>query len=179
MEYFYRIERERDSPQRLRAVQRIATIELENKNYRNAIPYLRESGTNARNKIEEFESHNGLMLAYYYIQSHDSVIFFADRVISLGSVTQDAIPEAMLLKAKAYRLKGDNRSADETLMDLVNEYKTVHGAEGLFLLAESYSKKPDYPNPIIHFLDFVAPFSSHDYWYGRCFILLADNYIKL
>ncbi len=179
LEYFYRIERERDSPQRLRAVQRIATIELENKNYKNAIPYLRESSKNARNKIEEFESNNGLMMAYYFIQSYDSVIFFADRVISLGSVTQDAIPEAMLLKAKAYRMKGNNRSADETLMDLVNEYKTVHGAEGLFLLAESYSKKPDFIQSNNAIFDFVAPFSPHDYWYGRCFILLADNYIKL
>lgn len=179
LEYFYRIERERGSPQRLRAVQRIAAIELENKNYSNAIPFLRESGNNARNKIEEFESFNGLMLAYYHVKNQDSVIFFADRVISLGSVTQDAIPEAMLFKAKAYRLKGDNRSADETLMDLVNEYKTVHGAEGLFLLAESYSKKPDYAQSNNAIFDFVAPFSSHDYWYGKCFILLADNYIKL
>lgn len=179
LEYFYQIEREKNSPQRLRAVQRIATIELENENFKNAIPYLRESSNYARNKIEEFESNNGLMLAYYQTQSYDSVIYFADKVISLGSVTQDAIPEAMLLKAKAYRRKGDNSLADETLMDLVNEYKTVHGAEGLFLLAESYSKKPDYTQSNNAIFDFVAPFSSHDYWYGRCFILLADNYIKL
>lgn len=179
LEYFYRIEREKNSPQRLRAVQRIAIIELENKNYNNAIPYLRESSNGARNKIEEFESNNGLMLAYYNIQSYDSVVYFADRVISLGSVTQDAIPEAILLKAKAFRMKGDDKSADETLMDLVNEYKTVHGAEGLFLLAESYSKKPDYVQSNNAIFDFVAPFSSHDYWYGRCFILLADNYIQL
>ena len=179
LEYFYRIEREINSPQRLRAVQRISTIELENKNYNNAIPYLREASNNARNKIEEFEALNGLMQAYFISGSYDSAVYFADRVILLGSITQDALPIAMLTKAKAYRLKGDENNANEILMELVNEYTTIQGAEGLFLLADSYANKKEFERSNNIIFDFVAPFSSHDYWYGKCFLLLAENYMQL
>lgn len=179
LEYFYKIEREKNSAQRLRAVQRIAMIELENNNYKNAIPYLREAGNNARNKIEEFEAMNGLMKAYYISGSYDSAVYFADRVILLGSITQDALPTALLTKAKAYQELGDENNANETLMDLVNEYTTIQGAEGLYLLAEAYSKKGEYERSNNIIFDFVAPFSSHDYWYGKCFLLLADNYMEL
>ncbi|MFN3800890.1 tetratricopeptide repeat protein [Belliella pelovolcani] len=179
LKFFYQIEAMKESPQRLRAVQRIASIELENKNYAKAMPYLRESGKNARNKLEEYEAFKGLMDAHYFSNAFDSAIFYADRVINLGNVMADAIPVAMLLKAKAQFRRGNANAAEETLMDLINDYKTVHGAEGLFLLAESYSKRGNYTQSNDAIFDFSAPFSSHAYWYGKCFIQLADNFLSL
>jgi predicted negative regulator of RcsB-dependent stress response len=119
------------------------------------------------------------MNAYYQTQKFDSAAYFADKVIQLGSVTQDAVPEATLLKAKSQREMGKDADADETLMELINEYKTVHGAEGLFLLAEAQSQKQNYEQSNNTIFDFSGPFFPYDYWYGRCFILLADNYLKL
>lgn len=179
LDFFYQIDRERDSPQRLRAVQRIASIELENKNFSKALPYLRESATNARNQIEKYESYSGLMQVHYEMAAFDSAIVYADRVIALGSVTGDAIPAAMLLKAKAYQKSNRVEDAEETLRDLINAYKTVHGAEGLFLLAESYHKRRSFVQSNDVIFDFSGPYSSYDYWYGRSFILLAENYIQL
>ncbi|MFD2201283.1 tetratricopeptide repeat protein [Shivajiella indica] len=179
LDYFYEIDKEKDSPQRMRAVQRIAAIELENKNYQKAIPYLRESSKNARNQIEEYEAFNGLMHAHYETSRMDSAIFYADKVISVGSVTGDAIPEALLLKGKAFQKSNKIDDSEETFRDLINEYKTVHGAEGLFLLAESIAKKGNYSQSNDIIFDFSGPYSGYDYWYGRAFILLAENYINL
>ncbi|RZS97612.1 tetratricopeptide repeat protein [Cecembia calidifontis] len=179
LDFFYQIDRERESPQRLRAVQRIAAIEMENKNFQKALPYLRESARNARNQIEEYEALNGLMQAHYQTTRFDSALFYADRVIALGSVTGDAIPEALLLKAKAYQRSNQVGRAEETLRDLINEYKSVQGAEGLFLLAESYHKRGSFSQSNDVIFDFSSPYSGYDYWYGRCFILLAENYLKL
>lgn len=179
LEFFYQIERERDSPQRPRAVQRIATIEMENRNYAKALPYLRESVINARNQMEEFEAYKGLMEAHYQVDRFDSAAFYADRVMDLGSVTPDGIPSAMLLKAKA-QLKANNRSgAEETLRELISDYKTLQGAEGLYLLAESYQQRGNFTQSNDAIFDFSPAFSGYEYWYGRSFILLADNYVKL
>ena len=179
LEYFYQIEKVKTSTQRTKAVQRIAAIEMENSNYKQAIGFYREAINYSRNKIEEFEVFSGLMNAYYQTQDFDSASYFADKVIQLGSVTQDAVPEATLLKAKAQRELKNDAKADETLMDLINEYKTVHGAEGLYLLAESQARKGSYEQSNNTIFDFSGPFFPYDYWYGRCFILLADNYLKL
>lgn len=177
--YFYQIDNVKESSQRLRAVQRIASIELENGNYQKAMPYLRESARNARNQIEEYEAYNGLMEAQYRLDRFDSAVFYANRVITLGSVTGDAIPLAMLLKAKALQKSNKNNEAEDLLRDLINEYKTIQGAEGLFLLAESVHKKGNYEQSNDIIFDFSGPYSGYDYWYGRIFILLAENYIKL
>lgn len=176
---FYEIDKVKDSPERAKAIQRIASIELENKNYSKALPYLRASAKNARNKTEEHEAYNGLMKSHYFTNNFDSAVYYSDRLIQLGSVTPDAIPEAMLLKGKAYRKAGKNDLSDDALMALVNEYKTVQGAEGLFLLAESYHLKGNYVQSNEAIFDFSDPFSAHDFWYGKGFILLAENYIKL
>ncbi|AFL85542.1 hypothetical protein Belba_3025 [Belliella baltica DSM 15883] len=176
---FYQIDALNDSPQRLRAVQRIAAIEVENKNYLKALPYLREAAKGARNKLEEYEAFKGLMESHYYTNKFDSAIFYADRVINLGNVMADAIPASLLLKAKANFQTGKVNQAEDVLISLINEYKTVHGAEGLFLLAESYNKKGNYTQSNDAIFDFSGPFSPHAYWYGKCFILLSDNYLAL
>lgn len=179
LKFFYQIDAMKESPQRLRAVQRIASIEVENKNYTKAMPYLREAGKNARNKLEEYEAFKGLMDAHYNSNAFDSAVFYADRVINLGNVMADAIPSAMLLKAKSHFKKGNQNAAEEVLIDLVNDYKTVHGAEGLFLLAESYAKKGNHAQSNDAIFDFSAPFAPHSYWYGKCFIQLADNFLAM
>lgn len=179
LEYLYQIEKVKTSTQRSKAVPRIAAIEMENSNYRPAIIFYREAINYSRNKIEEFEVFSGLMNAYYQTQKFDSAAYFADKVIQLGSVTQDAVPRATLLKAKSKRASKRDSEADETLMELINEYKTGEGAEGLYLLAESQSIKQSYEQSNNTIFDFSGPFNPYDYWYGRCFILLADNYLKL
>jgi TolA-binding protein len=179
LDFFYQIDRDRDSPQRLRAIQRIAAIELESQNYQKALPYLRMSVNNSRNQIEEYEAFNGLMQAHYHLADMDSAIYYADRVIALGSVTGDAIPTAMLLKAKSLQKSNRTAQTEEVLRDIINDYKTIQGAEALYLLAEIYHNKEEYSQSNEIIFDFSGPYSNYDYWYGRSFILLAENYMKL
>lgn len=179
LENFYRIERERDSNQRIRAVQRIAAIEMENKNYGRALPFLREASKNARNQIEEYEALRGLMTAHFETETYDSAAHYADRVVSLGNVTVDAVPAALLVKGKSRLRKGNTSEAEQIFKDLVNQYTTVHGAEALFLLAEMQNKAGQYEKSNETIFDLSGPFSGYGYWYGRVFVLLAENYIQL
>ncbi|UJP64285.1 tetratricopeptide repeat protein [Mongoliitalea daihaiensis] len=179
LETFYRLEKEQASPQRIRAIQRIASLEMENGQVEKALPFYRESLSNARNQVEEYESLKGMMEAYYLLNRMDETLEVADRIINLGAVVPDAIPQALLLKAKALLKTNKKGQAEGVFENLVKEYKTIHGAEGLFLWAEGKSKDGQHAASNELIFDYSNAFSSYDYWFGRSFILIAENYQKL
>lgn len=173
---FRLLEQEQASPQRLRAMQRIGQIELERKNYADAIPYLEMASENARNKVEEAEAVQGLMEAYFEIGRYDQTILASNQLMALDGILPETTPTALLVKAKAQRELKRNDEAQTTLISLVNEYKTIQGAEGLYWLAFSFQESGDFERSNETIFDFSGPFVDFDYWYGRMFLMLADNY---
>lgn len=179
LQYFYELEKMSGSPQQARAIQRIAEIEFENRNYEKAIPYFTRSSKNARNKIEEFEAFKGLMESFYHTSKFDSSSFYADKVIELGNITADSESSALLIKAKSLLAQEKGQEAEDALMSLINEYKTVQGAEALYLLAQKFHNEKKYTQSNETIFDFSAPFGVYDFWYGKSFVLLAKNYVEL
>ena len=179
LQYFYEIEKATGSPQRANAIQKIAEIEYENKNYAKAVPYFIRSAASARDKIEEYEANSGLMNAYFHLSRFDSASYYADKVISLGNITADSEAAAMLVKAKALLGQKNDQEAEDVLMTLINEHKTVQGAEGLYLLALQFHNQKNYVQSNEMIFDFSGLFGMYEFWYGKSFILLAQNYIAL
>src|SRR5690606_2193479 len=172
LQYFYALEKMDGSSQQARAVQKIAEIEFENKNYKKSIPYFISSSKNARDKIEEYEANKGLMEAYYYTSNYDSASFYADKVIELGNITADSESSALLIKAKSLLEQDKVQESEDALMTLINEYKTIQGAEALYLLASSFHDQGKFAQSNEAIFDFSAPFGVYDFWYGKSFILL-------
>jgi tetratricopeptide (TPR) repeat protein len=176
--YFRQLEKETASPQRVRAMHKIGLIELEKGNYAASIPYLETASTNARNKVEEAEAVQGLMVANFAIRKFQQSITYAEKLITLDGFIPESTPTALLTKAKAQRELNQKAQAELTLQNLVKDYKTVQGAEGLYLLAFSLQEKGDVPKSNDAIFDSSGPFADYDYWYGKMFLLLADNYLK-
>lgn len=179
LDYFYALEKSDGSPQQGNAVYKIAEIEFANKNYAKAIPYFRRSSASARDKIEEYEAYSGLMNSYFYTESFDSASFYADKVIALGNITADSEASAMLIQSKSLLRQNKSQDAEDALISLVNEYKTVQGAEALYLLALHFHEQEKFVQSNETIFDFSSPFGMYDFWYGKSFILLAKNYVKL
>ena len=176
--YFKQLEREPASPQRVRAMQKLGMIELDRGNYAAAIPYLETASQNARNKVEEAEAVQGLMVANFATRKFQQAITFADRLMTLDGIIPQSTPTAMLTKAKAQRELNQKAQAEITLQNLVQDHKTVQGAEGLYLLAFSYQERGDVAKSNEAIFDFSGPFADYDFWYGKMFLLLADNFLK-
>lgn len=176
--YFRQLEKEPSSPQRLRAMQKIGAIELERGNYAAAIPYLETASQNARSKVEEAEAVRDLMIANFAIRKFQPSITYAEKLMTLDGIIPESTPAALLTKAKAQRELNQKAQAELTLQSLVNEHKTIQGAEGLYLLAFSLQEKGDVPKSNDAIFDFSGPFADFGYWYGKMFLLLADNYLK-
>ena len=177
--FFKMLEKEPASPQRVRAMQKLGMVELGRKNYTAAIPYLEIASQNARNKVEEAEAVQGLMEANFYSKKFAQAISYADRLTTLDGILPETTPKALLFKAKAQRELNQKPAAETVLMSLVNEYKTIQGAEGLYLLAFSFQEKGDFNRSNETVFDFSGPFADYDYWYGKMFLLISDNYLKL
>lgn len=176
--YFKQLEREPASPQRVRAMQKLGMIELNKGNYASAIPYLETASQNARNKVEEAEAVQGLMVANFATRKFQQSITYADRLMTLDGIIPESTPTALLTKAKAQREMNQKPQAETTLQNLVRDHKTVQGAEGLYLLAFSYQERGDVPKSNDAIFDFSGPFADYDFWYGKMFLLLADNFQK-
>lgn len=176
--YFKQLEREPASPQRLRAMQKLGMIELDRGNYDAAIPYLETASQNARNKVEEAEAVQGLMVASFATRKFQQAISYADRLMTLDGIIPESTPTALLTKAKAQREMNQKPQAETTLQNLVKDHKTVQGAEGLYLLAFSYQERGDFEKSNNAIFDFSGPFADYDFWYGKMFLLLADNFQK-
>jgi len=179
LQYFYELEKSNGTSQQSRAIQKIAEIEMENKNYGKAIPYFIRSSQSARDKIEEYEAFRGLMESYYHTSKFDSASFFADKVIALGNITADSEAAALLIKSKSLLQQGKGMEAEDALMALINEYKTIQGAEALYLLALHFHDQDKFVQSNETIFDFSGPFGMYDFWYGKSFILLAKNYVEL
>ena len=178
LSYFRMLEKEPASPQRVRAMFKIGQIELENKNYAAAIPYLETASQNARNKVEEAEAVQGLMIANFAIRKYQQSITFAEKLMTLDGFIPESTPTALLTKAKAQRELNQKAQAEVTLENLAKDHKTVQGAEGLYLLAFSLQEKGDVAKSNEIIFDNSGPFADFDFWYGKMFLLLADNYLK-
>ncbi|WP_460543272.1 tetratricopeptide repeat protein [Echinicola sediminis] len=179
LETFYGLEKMGASSHRAKALQRIAEIEFGKKNYKKAIPYFISSAKVARDKIEQYEAYKGLMNSYNEIEKYDSASYYADKVIELGDITADAKAQAQLIKAKSLLKTGKKTEAQDELMGLLNESGSVQGAEALYLLADSFSKSGNHTQSNETIFSFSEKYGVYDYWYGKCFILLAQNYKAL
>ncbi|WP_339865168.1 tetratricopeptide repeat protein [uncultured Algoriphagus sp.] len=175
---FKTLEREPASPQRIRAMQKIGVIELERGNFAQAIPYLETSVQNARSKPEEAEAVQGLMIANFETRKYQQAITQAERLATLDGVIPETSPKALLIKAKSQIGLNQKPQAELTLTALVADYKTEQGAEGLYLLALASQEKGEIQQSNELIFDQSGPFVNYDYWYGRIFLLLADNYLK-
>ena len=178
LNYFKQLEKEPSSPNRIRAMQKIGAIELERGNYAAAIPYLETAAQNARSKVEEAEAFQGLMVANFEAGNYPPTITYADKLMTLDGIIPESTPTALLTKAKAQTAQKQNQQAELTLQRLVNEHKTIQGAEGLYLLALSYQQSGDIEKSNGAIFDSSGPFADFGFWYGKMFLLLADNYLK-
>lgn len=176
---FQLLENEPASPQRLKAIRRIGEIQFSQGQYAEAIPYVEQAEQNARTKVEEAEALLRLVEAYERTGKPESVIEAAERLEGLEGIIPETTPKAMLYKAKALLETNQRGPAELTLAILVDEFKTLEGAEGLYLLAKSNQEKGEVQQSNETIFELSGAFSDFDYWYGQLFLLIAENYLLL
>ncbi|MBB6610152.1 tetratricopeptide repeat protein [Pontibacter sp. Tf4] len=160
-----------------RAIQRIADLEFETKNYSEAIKYYSRLRDVAANRKEQQNALTGLMMSYYNTNDYAGSKRIAAELISQGNAALNAYNTAMLYRGKSTYAQGDMAQALKELREASAAAADVHGAEAQYLVAEILYKQKKYKESLDEAFAFNNKFSNHDYWLGKTFLLIADNYV--
>ncbi len=162
-----------------RAIQRVGELELQRGNYDDAIRYFNDLSTIARNKREQFGAWSGLMEAYFEQERYDSVSIYGKLILERGNVNANAESMANLYLGKAAYKTGNQEDAMDFFLTTLNTAKDENGAEAQYLIAEIQFKNSQYKKSIETLYDLNTQFSIYEWWLGKSFLLIADNYIAL
>ncbi len=162
-----------------RVIDRIAEINLAQNNYQEAIGYLRKSEALAKNKKEQYQAWSYLMESYYELKKYDSVNYYANLILDQGLVVADAENRALFFLGKSAYERKNYDAASDYFLTATNTAKDEYGAESQYLLARIYYEKGNYQSSLETLFDLSKNFSMYEYWLGKSFLLISDNYIAM
>lgn len=160
-----------------RVAGRLSEIYFRNKQYQKAIPQFRKLERLATNKREQFNAWSGLMESYYNTGKYDSADVYARSIVDGGSVSAGAQNKASLYLGKSAMARGDFDTAKDEFLNTLNTARDEYGAEAKYLLAKILHDEEEYKQAYETLIGLNNDFSAYDYWVGKAFLLLADNFV--
>ncbi len=160
-----------------RVIERIMEAEYALKNYPATIAGARRLEKIAGTKRDEYSAWHTMMDVYFQMQQYDSADFFAHQILERGLVAPDAESQALLLLGKSAYQQNHYDEAENFFLSTANVAKDVNGAEAMYLLAQMQHEQGNFKQSTETLFELNNNFSSYDYWLGRSFLLIADNYI--
>ncbi|MDQ4139264.1 MAG: tetratricopeptide repeat protein [Bacteroidota bacterium] len=159
-----------------RAIHRAAEIEFENKNYPEAITYYSRLREIATSKKDQSNALMGLMRIYFLTNDYENTSKIADELIAQGNASLNAYNSALLYKGKASYAAGNLDQALTELSTTVGSATDANGAEAQYLVGEIHYKQKKYKESLNDLFKVSSNYSAYEYWLGKAFILIADNY---
>lgn len=179
LENYYKIVGKTTFNRYSRVVQRIAELEFELENYQKSMDYFSQLERISSTEKEQLTAWTGLMKANFHEKNYQKSIQYGKQVLDGGQVALNAKNEALLLLGKSYLALGDKTQAREYLDKTVANAKDENGAEALFLIAELLFENQLYQESIDQLFLLNSNFSMYEYWLGKSFLLIADNYLEM
>ncbi|RDC63061.1 tetratricopeptide repeat protein [Adhaeribacter pallidiroseus] len=159
-----------------RAIYRVAELEFENKNYPEAITYYNRLLETASSKKDQSNALMGLMRSYFLTNDYAGTGKIADELIAQGNASLNAYNSALLYKGKASYAAGNVEQALSELSATVGSATDANGAEAQYLVGEIHYKQKKYKESLNDLFKVSSNYSAYEYWLGKSFILIADNY---
>ncbi len=162
-----------------RVVQRIAELEYALGHLDKSTDYFGKLEKIAATKKEQFAAWNGLMKIYFESGEYNKAIEYANRILEKGQVAPNAKNEALLTIGKSYLQMGDKGKATGYFEKTLESARDKNGAEALYLIAKMLYDEGKYKESIDKLFLLNSTFPVYEYWLGKSFILIADNYLAM
>ncbi len=156
-----------------RSLLRSAQINFEKKQYDKAKEYYTRLEEVAEISSHKLLSIEGLMNTSYALHQFDTATMYANKLLSLDKIDQNAQENATYVLAKSLLANQNSGQAIEEFKKLTKAKNPEYAAEAQYTLAELAFKsgKTDEAEKIIHQIN-ANPTS--EYWLAKAFILWAD-----
>jgi tetratricopeptide (TPR) repeat protein len=155
------------------------TIHFNAGRYDNAITHFHKLEESADFRDNIIEAQAGQMRGYYKKGELESAITYAQKLTEGDKISNELLNEAHLTLGRSALALNDLQKA-------MNEYTIVakipnseSGAEAKYSLALIQYKLANYKDSQKKCFDVINQVPSYDYWIGKAFILLGDNYVAL
>ncbi|MBK8873084.1 MAG: tetratricopeptide repeat protein [Bacteroidetes bacterium] len=138
------------------------------------------------NRLEEvadfrdniIEAQSGKMRAYFKKGDFDNTITNARKLLSGDKVSNELINEAHLLHGRASLALNDLQAAT-TEFTAISKINSANGAEAKYSLALIQYKLGNFKESQKKCFDVINLSPSYEFWIGKSFLLLGDNYVGL
>lgn len=155
-----------------------AGINKSNKNYSKATEQYQRLEQTADLRDNVLAAQAGLLRCYYESDNPEQAIVYAQKLIKADKVSAETIAEAHLIYARSAMKLNDLTSA-KTEYTILSKQTSQAGAEAKFHLALIDFKLGNFKASQAKCYDVANQVPSYDFWIGKSFILLADNFIAL
>ncbi len=162
-----------------RALLNYARVLLVNNKPEVAIPILKQLENDAEYKTSYNYAIARLMRAYESAGQQDNAYDYAQKVINFEKSASEDVNKAHLTLGKIALAKADTAGALDKFKLLVSTTKTIAGAEAKYRIAEILFARANYELTQQTLFSLIQQIPTYDYWIGKAYILLADNYLKL
>jgi len=121
----------------------------------------------------------GLMRCYHLMEDPDNTMIYARKLITGDKISNPTLSEANLLYARSAMMKNDLDEAEKHFKIVAKTPSSEAGAESKYSLALIYFKKNNYKQSQGECYQVINQVPSYEYWIGKSFLLLGDNYLAL
>ncbi|MFM7015603.1 MAG: tetratricopeptide repeat protein [Bacteroidota bacterium] len=153
-------------------------INYKNKSYEKAIAHYVKLEQTADLRDNIIYAQTGLMRSYFKNKMYDQSILYAQKLLSSDKVSNEIIAEAHITNGRCALLTDDYNTAKKEFQ-LTYKQSSAVGAESRYNLALIEFKQNNFKTSQAKCFEIINEVPSYDYWIGKSFILLADNYVAL
>ena len=162
-----------------RALERVADIYFEQRNFIQANNYFNQLKVESASKNQEHRSWAGLMKGHYELSNYDSVAFYAAQLLETDGTRSEFVVMATLYKGRAAFAKGMYEEATAAFTRTTEIAQDANGAEAQYYLGQllfnqglnSESNEALYKVP--------ERYAGYAEWLDKAFLLVADNFIAM
>ncbi|MEI2760246.1 MAG: tetratricopeptide repeat protein [Bacteroidia bacterium] len=162
-----------------RSLIRSSAIYYTQKNYDQALTAYQRLESNADYADNLLIAQTGSMRSYDKLKNCSQAIVYADKLLSNDKTDPSVISEARLIKARCSMEAKDYAAAAKEFNQIAKGSNSEVVAEAKYTLAFIQYKWGNYKESQKKCFEVIKQVPSYDFWIGKAFILLGDNYIAL
>ena len=159
-----------------KALNRVADLALDDKDYPTAIQYFTRLATAATSRRESSNAQLGLLRATFASGDFNKSRQLAADLLAAGNATLNATNTALLIRAKSSLGLGQYAQGIQELRATTSAASDENGAEAQYLLAEAQFQQKNYKEALAEAFKVNQTYGAYQRWVGYTFLLLADVY---
>ncbi|TAL58616.1 MAG: tetratricopeptide repeat protein [Bacteroidetes bacterium] len=154
-------------------------INLKNKNFRNALTLYKRLAEVAEYPANINEGRTGEMRCQWMLGNYDLAVESAQKVLTLDKISSEVKSEAHLIIGKSALEKQDFDLATSEFSAITQLTTSEKSAEARYNMAYVQFLKGQYKESQKTAFDLLNQDPGYEYWMGKGYLLLSDNYVAL